>query len=337
MRGSDLTPFDKGQIYALRKHAEWSYKKISTALNLTLSAVSKYCQRNVSNLLPNEGKRVNCKGQRITTNRFDRHIVRHSEQNPFKGSRQIASDLCAVQRVSYGTINRRLRDNGLLPFSPAVKPFLSASHKAARLLWAQQHRQTKWSAVIFSDESNFQMNITQQFIRRRKGTRLQERFVIPLHNKSSPHCMVWGSFCRDGYSDLVRVQNRFNSEDYVELLEQYLLPFYQMNNIEFYQQDNAPIHTSKKTKDWFDDHAIPLLPWAAISPDANPIENIWGRMKHQLHLMAIKPTTCDDLFSTCQELWSTIIGEENYRYTLIDSMERRVSAIIEAAGGYTKY
>ncbi|MEZ0498456.1 transposase [Sphingomonas sp. IW22] len=338
MRGFDLTPFDKGQIYALRKHAEWPYEQIASTLNLTLSAVSKYCQRNINNHLPHEGNRINCKRPRKTTDRFDRHIVRYVEQHPFKGIRQVASDLSAIQNLSYGTINRRLKETGLLSFSPAHKPFLSKAHKAARLVWAQQHRQTTWSAVIFSDESKFQMNNRQQFVRRRKNTRLQDRFVNHLPNRSSCHCMVWGSFCRNGYSDLVRIQHRLNSEGYVELLEQNLLPLVdQMNNIEFYQQDNAPIHTAKFTRDWFDDHDLPLLPWPAISPDANPIENVWGRMKHQLHYMLIKPTTSDALFSTCQDLWSTIMGEENYRYSLVDSMERRLSAIIDAAGGYTKY
>jgi len=60
-------------------------------------------------------------------------------------------------------------------------------------------------------------------------------------------------------------------------------------------------------------------------------------MKNQLHHMLIKPTTSAAIFSTCQDLWSTIMGEENYRYSLVYSMERRLSAIIDAAGGYTKY
>lgn len=220
MRGSDLTTFQRGQIYALRKHAEWSYQRISDSLNLSLSAVSKYCQRNIND----QQKRQNCKRQRVTTERFDRHIVQHACKHPFKGTRQIATDLSAVQLVSHFTINRRLNASGFLPFSPAVKPFLSAAHEVARLSWAQNHLQTNWSSVIFSDESKFQMAATkQQFVRRRKNTRLQRSFVIPLQNASSPNCMVWGSFCRDGYSDLVRLENRLNSEGYVEILERYFI------------------------------------------------------------------------------------------------------------------
>lgn len=342
MRGSDLTQFDKGQIYALRKHAEWTYQHISDALNLSLSAVTKYCQRNINDPLPHPKRRANCKGQRVTTARFDRLVMRTAEQHPFKGTRQIASDLLPVQHVSHFTINRRLKQSGLLPFSPAVKPKLSEEHKAARLLWAQQHLHTNWSAVIFSDESKFQLSdTTYQFVRRRRNTRLQERFVIPRPNPSSPHCMVWGCFCRDGYSDLVRVEHRLNSEGYVQLLDQHFLPFYyNINNninIEFYQQDNAPIHTSQLTTNWFTENEIPLLPWPAISPDANPIENVWGRMKQQLHLLPVQPTTFDALFTACQQLWNTLIGEANYRHALVDSMEQRLTAIIDAAGGYTKY
>lgn len=54
-----------------------------------------------------------------------------------------------------------------------------------------------------------------------------------------------------------------NSQDYQDLFEDWLIPFLEKHddfNFTF-QQDNAPIHISKNTKNWFKAAQIPLLDW----------------------------------------------------------------------------
>ena len=42
-----------------------------------------------------------------------------------------------------------------------------------------------------------------------------------------------------------------------------------------FQQDNAPAHASRATKEYLEHHAVGVFPWPSTSPDMNPIENVY--------------------------------------------------------------
>jgi hypothetical protein len=65
--------------------------------------------------------------------------------------------------------------------------------------------------------------------------------------------MVWGCFAGNIRGPLVPFYERCNSETYITTLEQHLVPFIEnlpadIKNDAIFQQDNAPIHTAKITK-----------------------------------------------------------------------------------------
>ena len=77
------------------------------------------------------------------------------------------------------------------------------------------------------------------------------------------------------------------------------------------------------------------MEWPAQFPDFNTIEHLWFHLKKQL----LDHKTCSseilELWERVEKEWEEIKPEECQN--LIESIARRVEAVIRAKGGYTKY
>ncbi len=69
------------------------------------------------------------------------------------------------------------------------------------------------------------------------------------------------------------------------------------------------------------------------SPNINPIENLWGIVKRKMRYA--RPNNAEELKATIRATWALITPEQCHR--LIDSMPRRIAAVIQAKGAATKY
>ncbi len=102
---------------------------------------------------------------------------------------------------------------------------------------------------------------------------------------------------------------------------------------DFIFQQETPAHSAKATSTWFKDHGIPVLNWPANSPDLNSIENLWGIVKRKMRYA--RPNNAEELKATIRATWALITPEQCHR--LIDSMPRRIAALIRPKGAPTKY
>ena len=102
-----------------------------------------------------------------------------------------------------------------------------------------------------------------------------------------------------------------------------------------FQQDNDPNHTSKKVQKWFKDRGFTVLKWPTQSPDLNPIEHLWHYFKRRLEEFEEPTSSVNELWDRVQRVWEEIPKEECQK--LIESMPRRLAAVIRAKGVYIKY
>lgn len=135
------------------------------------------------------------------------------------------------------------------------------------------------------------------------------------------------------------MDGNLNANRYIELLGNNLI--HNLNEMlpqgGFFQHDNAPIHTAGVTRQWLFEHDIAIYPWPAVSPDMNPIENVWARMETILQRNYEIPQNAEELYNTLRFIWNDIMANQNYRQSLVQSMIERVHSLHEASGGYTSY
>jgi hypothetical protein len=70
------------------------------------------------------------------------------------------------------------------------------------------------------------------------------------------------------------------------------------------------------------------------SPDLNPIEHIWDLLDLRVRAWAIPPINVWELSGALVEEWSNISQLE--LANLVQSMRKRCTAVLNAAGGHTR-
>ncbi|MCL4150923.1 UNVERIFIED_CONTAM: hypothetical protein GTU68_041550 [Idotea baltica] len=242
------------------------------------------------------------------------------------------------ERVSIQTVYNRLRRAGFRKRRRAIVPFLSPANIAGRLQWsmARAHWRAVWRRVVFSDETRFRRsgNDGRILVWRRVGQRYDPRNVTHRLQAGGGSVHLWGAIWTGGRSDVVVLRAAVNQITYVDTLRQFIQSDDLPDNYIF-QQDNAPAHSAAAVSRFLNQAGVRCLPWPSRSPDLNPIEHVWDYMSRKINGRPDLARNLGELEAWVVEEWRRV--PQDFIDGLIESMPRRLRAVIEANGRSTKY
>ena len=147
--------------------------------------------------------------------------------------------------------------------------------------------------------------------------------------------MFWAAVSACSKSPLFEIRGTVTGESYVALLKENFFPWLrrQKKGRFVFQQDNAPAHTSRQTKQFLEDEDIDCLSWPPYSPDLSPIENLWGILKRKVD--ARKPDSIESLRIVAVDEWNKI--PLKIVQNCISSMPNRLASVIRSNGAIVAY
>jgi transposase len=333
-------------ILQLREKGE-SYRSIAKVVDVHYSTVALIVKRSLETgaIIPKPipGR------PRSLTKREQRYVLRRVQAKPICSIPSLARELSEEwkKRVTTDKLRLILHSNGFKSYKPAKKPLMSISHMKARLAFAKKYADKGpefWRRVIFSDESSIRVFPTPSglWVWRRPNERFAPRHFVPTVQKGGGSFMVWGCLTAKGIGWLARLKEGADSQLYVQILEDELeqtIQHYWSNKRAqrqvIFQHDGASIHSAKVVKDYLGRQRYEVLDWPAKSPDLSPIENLWADLKRRLQVRQEEIKDQKSLWEVVQDIWENTPAKTCL--DLVDSMPRRLQAVIKAKGGPTKY
>ena len=97
--------------------------------------------------------------------------------------------------------------------------------------------------------------------------------------------------------------------------------------------DNHPVHKSMNSLLFYKEHKIKVIDFPPYSPDLNPIENIWGKIKKEI--MKKEYRTLSVMTKDIWKEWDNITESQLRNYSA--SMNDRMKSWLQLKGSITKY
>lgn len=234
------------------------------------------------------------------------------------------------EEVCIRTMRRALHREGMEASRPRKGPDLKPHHEVSRMTWSLAYQEENWDRTEFVDEARFQLHRNNVLVWHPRGE--TPRRGIPLH---SPAVHALAGISSTGVSPLVLQVETWNAERWIAAMNDQIQPlvstFYEGQHR--YLPDNAPCHTAQETRQWAEATGVNLFFQPALSPDLQPMENLWAEFKHKVELRA--PTTIAQLRQVMEEEWAQFTVDDIAPYW--ESMRRRMDAVVHANGSWTKY
>ncbi|GFS51667.1 transposable element Tc1 transposase [Trichonephila clavipes] len=298
---------------------KWSKEGKSLREIASLIGVTYGCVQNILQMYKKTGSVAHIPGRgrkEILSTSAKRKIIHSVKKDPRVSASKLALSMSSTieEKISDGTIRRTLHQYGFHGRTPIRKPLIKYVNRQKRVIFAKEHRLKSisiWKTAIFSDESKFNLYGSDG---RFKIWREAEKALAPKNTiKTIKFGVDLSSF---------GVDNLENNASKLGLGSGFIL-----------QQDNDPKHTAKIVQLYLLYHCRKQLHTPVHSPDLNVIKNLRSELEKAVHEHEI--TSKEVLKKVLSEEWAKLSVETTK--TLVESMPRRLQAVIQARGYATKY
>lgn len=168
--------------------------------------------------------------------------------------------------------------------------------------WAEFQSSVELSRLVFLDESGLKTNMTRLYGRAYQGARCHD--ATPCGNWEST--TILSSVRLDGTTESVLFEGAVDRKMFEEYIREILAPRLRLGDILI--MDNLNVHKSAIVAEIVQSfHAeVKFLP--AYSPDFNPIEKMWSKLKQILR--RLKPRTSQELFHDIGTALSMVTSDD---------------------------
>lgn len=156
--------------------------------------------------------------------------------------------------------------------------------------------------LVFLDETGAKTNMTRLYGRALKGERVLD---YAPHGHWNTTTLVAAITCDCAIAPMV-LDGPMDSLSFEAYVEQVLLPALPANSIVV--MDNLSAHKSKKTQNLFREGGIELHYQPPYSPDFNPIELMWSKVKNSLR--AAKARSQEQLYEAIAHALTKITSSD---------------------------
>ena len=281
-------------------------------------------------------------------------LASNTGSTPRKVARKLAEEGHCSAVVSRGTVAKAVKGGkgALQSCHVSSVPMLSEEQMQKRVAFATANRSTRWKKVMFTDSKYF-------YLAQLAGRKGPKRWVlagskpvqavvkfpskvhvyagVSFYGKTKLHFATGTTGLRSVFS---KTQRGVGAEEYQAIVKETLLPearkIFGRHSIRdwVFQQDGAPAHTARSTRDFMAHEGVNVLQsWPPNSPDLSWIENVWGWTEQQLRKRSF--STLTELKAVLQDVWEQMPLE--VLQANCNSMQGRLKKCIERGGQHVGY
>ncbi|KAA6404365.1 MAG: putative Transposable element Tc3 transposase [Streblomastix strix] len=220
------------------------------------------------------------------------------------------------------------------------RPKLTERHIAKRIQFAEEfllNDQSKKTEIIFSDEKKFRFDGPDGWAY--YWYSLDEKDDNSIYSKDYGKykgVMVLATINSAGILSHDRMQGSITAVVQRELLLSQVFPSIhtELGEQFKYQMDSASCHKNKETLKDLESYGFSFLDWPALSPDLNPVENMWSILVRKVYEDGVNYENEEDLWAGIQGAGRKITKKDIL--LLNNSFQKRFTELLKRGGKYVQ-